>query len=96
MVAGRDPEGREAKHIIAAGRLAGRDVLEIGCGNGWLTRQYCGKVRRVTGIDPGFEDLLEAKSNPPGAQPSFTVQSMGEALPFRTAIFDAVVFSNSL
>ena len=93
----RDPEGYEARNLHLAGRFAGKDVLEIGCGDGWLTWQYAGLVEKVTGIDPIRSELQNARtSRPVGITNIALVQTMAESLPFPPGIFDIAVFSNSL
>jgi 2-polyprenyl-3-methyl-5-hydroxy-6-metoxy-1,4-benzoquinol methylase len=37
--------------LDACGDLAGRDVLDLGCGQGWFTRRLAGRGARVTGVD---------------------------------------------
>ncbi len=93
----RDPEGYEARNLHLAGRIAGKDVLEIGCGDGWLTWQYASMVKRITGIDPLLAELRNARtSRPAGITSIGWVQTMAEGLPFAPGMFDIAVFSNSL
>jgi len=99
----RDPEGAELEHLAAACQLASKQVLEIGCGNGYLTWQYAGLPnrsglpRRVIGIDPNASALHEAISTRPASTQngSFT-QASGAALPFPSQVFDIVIFALSL
>jgi ubiquinone/menaquinone biosynthesis C-methylase UbiE len=93
----RDPEGIEVKQLINAGQFAGKNVLEIGCGEGWLTWQYADIPSRVTGIDPCFTDLQKCKTNETGKEINFTLtQAAGEKLPFPSGTFDIAVFASSL
>ena len=93
----RDPEGVEAIHLINAGQFTGKDVLEIGCGCGWLTWQYAGNANIVYGIDPCLPDLQEGKnSQPVSVNNVYLIQTIGETLPFPSGIFDISVFSSSL
>lgn len=97
MEPSRDPEGFEAKNLILAGQFAGKEVLEIGCGGGWLTWQYAGCAKGIFGIDPGFPDLQKAKTSQPTVVTNVSLtQSKGEALPFPSGILDIAVFSSSL
>jgi ubiquinone/menaquinone biosynthesis C-methylase UbiE len=91
----RDPEGAELHHLIKACQPAGKDILEIGCGDGTFTVQYAGMVRKVIGIDPEFFDLNEA-SHKPRLSDSFFIQANGEQLPFPSQAFDIVIFASSL
>ena len=56
-----DPEGNETDALFDLVELEGREVLEIGCGDGRLTRRYGDRVVHVTAIDP-FEDAI-ARAN---------------------------------
>ncbi len=93
----RDPEGVEVASIIRFAQLSNRDVLEIGCGKGDITRQYIELTHRVLGIDPLLVDIKEAHvtqhSLPKQAHFS---QAMGEKLPFPAGMFDVVLFTSSL
>ncbi|WP_415857534.1 class I SAM-dependent methyltransferase [Salinispora arenicola] len=44
-----------------AGPIAGRDVLDLGCGNGYLCRRLAGKGARVTGVDPSPKMIAAAR-----------------------------------
>ena len=95
MKAVRDPEGAEFSHLVKACELAGKVILEIGCGDGKFTRQYAAIPRKIIGIDPEISDLYEAKGKK-GSSNSFFIQSMGENLPFPSQVFDIVIFASSL
>ena len=73
--------------------LAGRRVLEVGCGAGkllgWLQREGAAPI----GLDPSIEGLVRAKAEAPGVP---LVAGKGEALPFASGQFDLVLFFNSL
>lgn len=73
--------------------LAGRSVLDIGCGGGAIARQLAAEGAQVTGVDPGPEALATARAAVPQAR--FEAAG-GEALPFEAASFDAAIFVNSL
>jgi SAM-dependent methyltransferase len=68
------------------GDVAGRDVLDVGCGAGWLVRRLGDAGANATGIDP------EAGAH----EDPRCIAGRAEALPFDDAGFDAVVFFNSL
>jgi cyclopropane fatty-acyl-phospholipid synthase-like methyltransferase len=56
-----DPEENETKALSAcAGSFAGTVVLEIGCGDGRLTRRYASEAARVTAIDPDPTKIARA------------------------------------
>jgi protein-L-isoaspartate O-methyltransferase len=47
-----DPLGRETDTLFTLGEFAGRDVLEIGSGDGRLTWRYARLARHVTAVEP--------------------------------------------
>ena len=75
--------------------VAGRDVLDVGCGDGSLVRWLCSKGARAMGADCGAEMLRRALVADPD-HPDRYVDAPGQALPFDDDSFDVVVFSNSL
>ena len=75
--------------------VAGRDVLDVGCGDGTLVRWLCSQGARAIGADCGAEMLRRALEADPD-HPDRYVDAPGQALPFDDNSFDVVVFSNSL
>jgi ubiquinone/menaquinone biosynthesis C-methylase UbiE len=73
--------------------LAGRRVLDIGCGPGFLAKALLARSAEVTGIDPAEHAITAARATAPAA--SFMTAS-GASLPFEDAEFDAAIFLNSL
>lgn len=73
--------------------LAGKRVVDIGCGAGTLARRLVDAGARVTGIDPGAAALARARAAVPEAR---FEAATGEALPFPDASFDGAVMLNSL
>jgi SAM-dependent methyltransferase len=73
--------------------LAGRSVLEVGCGAGrllgWLAREGAAPV----GLDPGPAQLAQARTQAPAVP---LVAGCGETLPFASGRFDLVLYFNSL
>jgi ubiquinone/menaquinone biosynthesis C-methylase UbiE len=89
------PPGTDAMSVMgeAFAPLAGRRLLDIGCGSGALARSLSERGARVTGIDPNPEALETACE----AVPEGTFQAArAEALPFADASFDGIIFLNSL
>lgn len=77
----------------AFGPLAGRRLLDVGCGAGGFVRSLAARGARVVGVDPNPEALVAAREAVPGG----TFQTArAEALPFADASFDGAVFLNSL
>jgi 2-polyprenyl-3-methyl-5-hydroxy-6-metoxy-1,4-benzoquinol methylase len=58
----QDPEGHEIDALLElAGPLAGKTVLEIGCGDGRLTWRYAAESAHVTAIDPNPDKIAAAR-----------------------------------
>ena len=93
-----DPEGA---HLAALRRLAdfrGRRVLEMGCGEGRLTRGIAAEAATVLAFDPDAESIAEARASFPSEladRVAFEVAS-GEEIEIERGAFDLVVFSWSL
>ena len=73
--------------------LAGKRVLDIGCGKGALAAALSADGAQVTGVDPASTALDEARRAAPAA--TFEVAS-AEALPFAPRAFDAAILLNAL
>jgi len=87
---GADPEYVEQIMPLAAQELAGcRRVLDVGCGEGQITRLAGTTGAAVTvGIDPTWNQLVMATKR---AGTSGFARGVASALPFSGAAFDAVV-----
>lgn len=75
--------------------VAGKRVLDIGCGNGHIARLITKLGGRVTGIDPGEKQLERARDAAPAGDETY-VDGVAEDLPFDDGSVDIVVFFNSL
>ena len=73
--------------------LAGRSILDIGCGAGTLAKALAGHGAIVTGVDPNPEALAAARAAVTGA--TFVIGS-AEALPVPDASQDGAGMLNSL
>ncbi len=92
-----DPSS-ELGALAALGGLAGARVLEIGCGDGRLTREYAAASRSVLAIDSDREAIAKARASLPaelGRRVRFRVGNAVE-LEGPPAAFDAVFLSHSL
>ena len=75
-----------------AGDLAGKRVLDVGCGEGRFARMLQARGADVVGLDPAVPLLTEAARR----GTSKAVVASGEALPFASDSFDSVVTYLSL
>jgi protein-L-isoaspartate O-methyltransferase len=88
---------REARLIQRYARLAGRDVLEVGCGNGRLTVEYAGDARRVVALEPNRTLLASARARARALglmSVHFAAQPAQKGI--RDGPYDVVLFSWSL
>jgi 2-polyprenyl-3-methyl-5-hydroxy-6-metoxy-1,4-benzoquinol methylase len=58
-----DPENSEIRALFDLVDFSGKQVLEIGCGDGRLTRRYAQAAAHVTAIDPFEEAIGRANAN---------------------------------
>ncbi|HEV8534948.1 MAG TPA: class I SAM-dependent methyltransferase [Candidatus Limnocylindria bacterium] len=58
---GYPPPGLELRLIERYVPLAGRDVLEVGCGDGRLTFQYAARARSVVALDANADEIERAR-----------------------------------
>ena len=79
--------------ILQFADLKNQEILEIGCGDGRITKQLVGKAKRVVAIDPDAAVIAEAKENTKGA--GLRIGS-GECLEFPNESFDVILFTLSL
>ena len=75
------------------GDVAGKDVLDVGCGEGRFCRMLRDRGAKVVGLDPTQALLSVARERDPSGR---YVRGAGESLPFEDASFDVVVSYLSL
>jgi SAM-dependent methyltransferase len=80
--------------LRACGDVAGKRVLDLGCGEGRFCRMLAARGAKVVGLDL-IEEMVRAGRKRGGDNESF-VQASGETLPFTDAVFDLVVSYVSL
>jgi ubiquinone/menaquinone biosynthesis C-methylase UbiE len=91
----RDPEGAETSVIERYAPQGDSQVLDIGCGDGRLTREFARAADLVVGADPLLDELHAATKALLPSRTFFTAAN-GEGLPFASGIFDLAYFSWSL
>lgn len=95
-----DGQARYSSNTILAGEmldLAGKTVVDVGCGEGRFTRFLASQGARVTGIDVKQAALDRAAELAAGEGLHVDWRNArAEALPFADQGLDIVVFSNSL
>lgn len=77
--------------------LAGKRILDIGCGGGLLAEEFAALGCEVTGIDPSAPSIATAKAHAlqSGLQINYMVGA-GESLPFDNESFDIVYCCDAL
>jgi len=75
--------------------LDGARVLDIGCGEGWLTQLVAPETGTVTGIDPSVTALERANAVNNTANETYLLAS-AEDLPLDDASTDIAIYYNSL
>ncbi len=93
-----DPDGHElAALLAAAGDLAGKRVLEVGCGDGRVTWLYADQAAQVVAIDPDEESIVAAREATPERLKGRVAFAVGEVEQFAAGEpFDLVILSWSL
>ena len=86
------PEGLREADVHLLGDVAGRDVLEMGCGAAQGARYLVRAGARVTAFDVSAGQLSQARrlDARTGVRVARLVQADAQALPFRDASFDLV------
>jgi ubiquinone/menaquinone biosynthesis C-methylase UbiE len=89
-----DPEQHERDALTAVGAsFPGRRILEIGAGNGRLTRRYAAAAGAIIAIDPDADAIAELRLD----LPSVDARAGGiEDLDLPDASVDVVLFAWSL
>ena len=84
------PEGLYEDEARLLGEVAGRDVLEVGCGAGQCSRWLADQGARVTAFDLSGRQLQHARriDEELGRGPLRLVQADATALPFADGAFD--------
>lgn len=93
----RDPERAVIRTLLRRAPLKGARVVDIGCGDGRLTRQIARVARAVVAVDPDPVILAQARSLTPRKLRNKVRYLRGTAeRPGTTHRFDVALFSGSL
>jgi ubiquinone/menaquinone biosynthesis C-methylase UbiE len=91
----QDPEKHEAAALLARLPPHCRRVVEIGCGDGRLTRRYAAHVESVLAIDPDEASTAAFRSG--GMEPNVDLRTMTvDRLELPDSSVDVVLFSWAL
>ncbi|MBZ5498509.1 MAG: class I SAM-dependent methyltransferase [Acidobacteriia bacterium] len=84
-------------HLWRFDQMAGKKVLDVGCGPGWLVRNYARTAALIVGIDLTFQAAqMTKRSLDLQGLKGCVVQADAERLPFRSNAFDFVSSSGVL
>lgn len=90
-----DPEGNETDALFDLVEVEGREILEIGCGDGRLTRRYADRAAHVTAIEP-FEGAIARAQKWLSEAPNERIEFRHVAFEDFVAASDAAVFDVTL
>lgn len=76
--------------LNAIGDVKGKNVLDLGCGEGYFTRLLAGRGAQLKAID-GSTKMIELAKSASGEEISFGVGDITSNLPYETNSFDLVV-----
>ena len=65
MIGVHDPKGVEKQVLHDLGDFNGKDVFEVGCGEGRMTWLYADVAASVLGFDPNNDAISEARMQTP-------------------------------
>jgi ubiquinone/menaquinone biosynthesis C-methylase UbiE len=93
-----DPEQTENDVLHSLANFHNARVLEIGCGDGRMTRHFAREAAHVFGFDSDFDELLASRDDYlKGLRPRASLlQARAEAIPFASESFEPVILSWSL
>ena len=95
-----DPENNETRALLDMVDFTGKQVLEVGCGDGRLTWRYADRAAHVTAIDPAASQIASANEQLPDRLKDRIEFQAIEFEDFAAAsqpkAFDIVILSNSL
>lgn len=78
------------------GNVSGKVVLDIGCGNGHISREIAKRAKKIIGIDASEEMLEQARRFHKDVDNIELIHAFAEQLPFPDGEFDAAVCSMTI
>lgn len=93
-----DPEGTEIEVIHELVDFSGKKVLEVGCGDGRMTRRYADRAALVLALDPNAEKIeraIDSTPEPLRSKVRFRVADIADAELAQQA-FEVAILSHSL
>jgi ubiquinone/menaquinone biosynthesis C-methylase UbiE len=98
MTLRKDPEQNESRHLKKFVDVAGKRVLEIGCGEGRLTWRYASASSLTVGLDPDRNALRVASADRPSdlRNKAVFINAHAERIPFHKETFDIAILAWSL
>ncbi len=92
-----DPSDQEFAALIkCVGTFAGKRVLEVGCGNGRLTRKYAHLAAHVDAIDPDADKIANAQTRPHPANTHYYTTALETFTPPSPQPYHLAILSWSL
>ncbi len=93
-----DPEEAETRVVHELIDFGGRDVLEIGCGDGRLTWRYAHEAASVLAIDPKESEVAAARESTPDSLKSIVSFQVADitSIELPESAYDLVITSWSL
>jgi ubiquinone/menaquinone biosynthesis C-methylase UbiE len=76
------------------GDVSDLDVVDIGCGNGYLCRKLDAKNARVTGVEVSEEMLNIAKKRSKGGNIQYVVASATDLSPISGSSYDKIIYNH--
>ena len=83
----------EKQYLLDMLAVDGASILEIGCGDGRLTRQYADRAAAVVGIDPARDSLQDALRHKSQSLSATFLRASSVDLPFTRRCFDHAIFA---
>jgi len=95
MTIQKDVERHETRYLHKFADFSGKQILEIGCGEGRLTWQYAEETRSTVGIDLDADALRVAIIDRPDSLQNkvYFSRAMSEQLPFSKERFEIALLA---